>query len=348
MNPNPMFLSDNSGAAHPKIIEKITEANVGYMRPYGYDPVSEKAIEMFKNVFGQEIDVYMTLTGTAANIISLATVLRSFDSVLCAETAHINVDECGAPEKFTSNKIVSFKTEDGKLSPEIIAPELNHVDFEHHSQPRVVSISQATESGTLYEVDEIKRLCDFCHKNNLYVHMDGSRLGNASAALGVGLKEMTADAGVDILSFGGTKNGLACAEAVVFFDKELSVNTKYIRKQAMQLFSKMRYIAAQFVGYFEDDLWLKNAENANKTAGYLAEKLAEFNFINITNNVRTNAVFAVMPRNLVEEIHKEYIFYVWDEEKDEVRLMTSFMATFDEMDDFVKCVGDCALRLGLM
>jgi threonine aldolase len=267
--------------------------------------------------------VFFVFNGTGANVLSIATLTNSFNSVLSPSTAHIMVDECGAPEKISGCKLIPIETNNGKITPNDILPYLHGFDFEHHSQPKLISISQVTELGTVYTIDEIKAISNLAHEHGMYVHMDGARIANAAATLNLPFNEFTGKAGVDVLSFGGTKNGMMMGEAVVFFNKELALNTKYYRKQSGQLFSKMRYVAAQFLAYFENDLWKSNALHANNMAKILAENVSKLN-ITITQKVEANGVFAIIDDEIRDKLQKEFFFYPWDENTHEVRWMTSF------------------------
>jgi threonine aldolase len=327
------FASDNNSGVHPLIVKAIEEANQGHVTGYGTDWYTEKAVSVFREHFGNDTDVYFVFNGTGANILSLSTLSKPFNSIICPETAHIMTDECGAPEKLSGCKLIPVVTSDGKLTPELIVPYLHGFDFEHHSQPGIISISQVTEMGTLYSVDEIRNITNLAHSRGLFVHLDGARIANAAAALGIPFKTFTRDAGVDVVSFGGTKNGMLFGEAVLFFNPELSKNAKYIRKQSTQLYSKMRFIAAQFIAYFEDDLWLKNATHSNRMAAYLAKKVEKIG-ITITQKVEANGIFAIIDDNIAETLKKEYFFYHWDEGKHEVRWMTSFDTTVEDIDNF--------------
>ncbi|MGV8095122.1 MAG: threonine aldolase family protein [Mangrovibacterium sp.] len=249
------FASDNNSGIHPEILKAIASVNIGHMPAYGNDPVTLRAVARFKQEFGDHINIFFVFNGTGANVLALAGISRSFHSVICADTAHINVDECGAPEKFNGFKLLPVKTADGKINPEVIKTQLHGFGFPHHSQPGVISISQVTESGTVYTVDEIKAITDLAHEYGLLVHMDGARIANAAVALNLPFRAFTCDAGIDVLSFGGTKNGMMIGEAVIFFHQEHAAIMQYIRKQAMQLYSKMRFVSAQFLAYFENDLW---------------------------------------------------------------------------------------------
>lgn len=335
---NKSFASDNNSGVHPDILQSIIEANKGDAVGYSDDKYTKKAIKKFKEIFGEDTDVYFVFTGTGANIIGLKSITNTFNSIICAETAHINVDECGAPEIFTGCKLLPIPTKDGKINVEKIKCHIHDIGFEHHSQPKVVSITNTTELGTLYSCEEIKKISNYVHANNMYLHMDGARISNASASLKKGLKEITKDAGVDVLSFGGTKNGMMYGEAVLFFNKKLSENTKYFRKQSSQLCSKMRFISAQFIKFFENDLWLKNATHSNKMAKLLEEKLKDIPEITITQKVESNSVFAIVPQKYIKKLQEKYFFYIWDENKSEVRWMTSYDTEEKDIDNFVSAI----------
>jgi threonine aldolase len=327
------FASDNNSGVHPGIMKALQEANIGHVTGYGTDIYTKKAIQLFKEHFGQETDVYFVFNGTGANILSISTLTDSFHSVICPSTAHIMTDECGAPEKFSGCKLIPVITPDGKLTPELIIPHLYGFDFEHHSQPKVISISQVTELGTVYSVEEIQSITKLAHSHGMFVHLDGARIANAAASLNLPFRAFTKEAGVDVISFGGTKNGMMFGEAVLFFNKELSTNAKYLRKQATQLYSKMRFIAAQFIAYFENDLWLKNAIHSNSMAKILACEVKKLG-VKITQRVDSNGVFAILDDDIRDKLQKEFFFYPWDENKHEVRWMTSFDTNIDDINHF--------------
>jgi len=332
------FASDNNSGIHPEILNALSAANEGHTVGYGGDEFTEKAIKRFKQEFGEPTDVYFVFNGTGANVLSLSTLTRSFHSIICAETAHIQVDECGAPEKFTGSKLLPVATIKGKITPEGIAKYLHGFDFEHHSQPGIISISQVTELGTVYSVDEIKAITSLAHQHGLFVHMDGARLANAAVALDLSFSAFTVDAGIDVLSFGGTKNGMMLGEAVLFFNPELSKNSKYIRKQSMQLFSKMRFVSTQFLAYFENDLWKKNATHSNRMAKLLEKQVREIPAIQLTQEVEANGVFAIVPREIIPRLQEKYFFYMWDERRSEVRWMTSFDTQEEDIMNFVALI----------
>ena len=332
------FASDNNSGIHPEILSAISAANEGHAVGYGGDVLTAMAINRFKLEFGEQTDVYFVFNGTGANVLSLSTLTRSFHSVICAETAHIQVDECGAPEKFTGSKLLPVTTIKGKITPEGIAKYLHGFDFEHHSQPGIISISQVTELGTVYTVQEIKAITSLAHQYGLFVHMDGARIANAAVALNLPFRTFTVDAGIDVLSFGGTKNGMMMGEAVLFFNPELSKHTKYIRKQSMQLYSKMRFVSAQFLAYFENELWKQNATHSNKMAKLLEKQVREIPAIQLTQNVEANGVFAIVPREIIPQLQEKYFFYMWDEHRSEVRWMTSFDTHEEDIFNFTALI----------
>ena len=332
--PSRSFASDNNAGVHPQVMEAIAAANDGHVIAYGDDPYTARANKKFQNHFGKDTEVYFVFGGTGANVLGLKAATESYQAIICAETAHINVDECGAPEKFTGCKLLPVATPDGKIRPEQLPPLLHEVGFEHHVQPRVVSISQATEMGTVYTPRELRNLAGFAHDHGMLLHMDGARISNAAASLKVKLRAITKDAGVDILSFGGAKNGMMYGEAVVFFDKNLARDFKYTRKQGTHLPSKMRFISAQFEALFANELWRKNAEHANRMAQLLGRELQAISQIEITQKIESNGVFARLPKKHIPILQKQYFFYVWNENISEVRFMTSFDTTEQDIQDF--------------
>jgi len=332
------FASDNNAGIHPEVIEAIAAANDGHVIAYGDDPFTARAIKLFQKHFGRDIGVHFVFGGTGANVLGLKAITKPYEAIICAETAHVNVDECGAPENFTGCKLLTVSTPDGKLRIEKIKSLLHGIGVEHHVQPRVISVSQATEMGTVYTKKELKALADFAHDHNLLLHVDGARLANAAVSLKASLKEITADAGVDVLSFGGTKNGMMYGEAVIFFNKAFGGDFKYIRKQGMHLPSKMRFISAQFEALLSGDLWRRSAAHSNRMAQMLGNELAKIPQIQVTHPVEANGVFAVIPEKYVPLLQKKYFFYVWNEEISEVRLMASFDTSEDDVRDFIAFV----------
>lgn len=329
------FASDNNAGIHPDILSEIISVNIGHVIGYGSDIYTEKALGIFKEHFGNSVETFFVLTGTAANVLSLSGITRSFNSIITASSAHLEEDECGAPEKFTGCKVLTVETPDGKISVDLIEKHMHGFDFEHHSQPKVISITQSTEMGTVYTASEIKVIADFAHSKGMLLHMDGARIANAAISLNLPFKAFTTDSGVDVLSFGGTKNGMMFGEAICFLKPGLSGGFKYIRKQGMQLASKMRFISAQYIAYFRNDLWKNCASHSNAMAGILAEKLQQFKEIKITQAVESNGVFVSMPSEVAEKMRNYYFFYPWDESTSEYRLMTSWDTTEADIDDFI-------------
>lgn len=333
------FRSDNAAPVHPAVLEALTQANEGSAGAYGNDPWTARAQEWFKAQFGGNTEAFLVWNGTGANVTALRAMTRPWQSVITTEHAHINVDECGAPELLAGVKLVDLPSPDGKLTPEEVQEAGERgVGFEHHVQPGVVSISQSTEYGTVYSLDELAALSETIHELGLLFHVDGARLSNASAALRMPLMEITAEVGVDLLSFGLTKNGAMAAEAVIVFDPALAAPLKFIRKQTTQLASKMRYLAAQVVAMAEGDLWLHNARHANAMAQRLAAGLSTIAELEITQSVDANAVFAMLPDGMTERLQRDFHFYVWNETTGEVRLMTNWATSEADVDELVEAV----------
>jgi threonine aldolase len=328
------FASDNNAGVHPEILKEIESANSGHVIGYGSDRYTRIAEELFKEHFGKDTEFFFVFTGTAANVLGLSSVTRSWNSVITAFTAHIEQDECGAPEKFTGCKVLTVDTPDGKIRPEMLEKHMHGFDFEHHSQPKVISVTQSSEMGTVYSPREIRLLADFAHARGMLLHMDGARIANAAVSLDLPFRGFTTDTGVDILSFGGTKNGMMYGEAICFLKPGISNDFRYIRKQGMQLASKMRYISAQYTAYFKDDLWRKLAAHSNSMALLLAERIKHIEGIHITQPVQSNGVFVIMPKDVAEMVSKEYFFYPWNEQTSEYRLMTSWDTTEEDIDNF--------------
>ncbi len=328
------FASDNYAGVHPEIMNALQYANDGHAASYGADEFTAAAVNKFKALFGTETEVFFVYNGTGANVLGLSTLTQSFNSVLCAELAHINVDESTGPEKFLGCKLIPVPAPDGKVRPYDVEARIQRIDDQHHPQVKVISISQSTEYGTVYTVDEVRKLSEVAKKHNLLLHMDGSRISNAAVSLAKDFRSFTRDAGVDVLSFGGTKNGMMFGEAVVFFNAEHSRYFKYLRKQGMQLHSKMRFIGAQFDALLTNELWRRNASHANRMAKLLESELRKYPFIHITQSVDANGIFAVMPPDLIRDLQAEYFFYVWNDKTSEVRLMCSFDTTEEDVAAF--------------
>ena len=329
------FASDNNAGIHPEILKEVINANNGHVTGYGNDIYTEEAKALFREHFGETAEVYFVFTGTGANVLGLTAICRSWQSVLTAATSHLEGDECGAPEKFTGCKVLVVDTPDGKVTPQLLERHIHGIDFEHHSQPKVVSITQSTEMGTVYTVDEIRAISQFAHSLGMYVHMDGARIANAAVALDLPFKAFTTDAGVDVLSFGGTKNGMMFGESVCFLRPGLSQDFKYIRKQGMQLASKMRFISAQYIGYFRNELWKECARHSNLMAQMLGQEMKAIPGVTITQKVESNGVFVIMPSEVAGRLKEHYFFYPWDEKRSEYRLMTSWDTKEEDIKGFV-------------
>ncbi len=338
MKPARSFASDNNAGVHPTILRAMSVANRGHAVGYGDDPGTARTARLFQRHFGAGTQTFFVFNGTAANVLGLAALTNSYHAVICAESAHVYSDECGAPEKFIGCKLIPAPATDGKLTVESVARAYRGIGDQHHVQPRVISITQATEVGTVYQPAEIEALAGFAHQRNMFLHMDGARLANACASLGLNLRQSTRDLGVDVLSFGGTKNGAVGAEAVVFFDAKLARNFQFLRKQGMQLASKMRFVSAQFETLLSQNLWLKNAQHANRMAKLLEEELRGIPEVRIVYKVEANGVFAQVPRRAIARLQKRYFFYVWDENQSVVRWMCSFDTTTKDVQQFAKFV----------
>jgi threonine aldolase len=332
------FGSDNHSGVHPDILNALRNINKGYTVAYGLDEYTKYALEQLKEIFGKQTDVFFVYNGTAANILGLKSVTDSFHSIFCAESAHLTVHECCGPENFIGCKLVNIPTNDGKLTVDLIEPYVIGVGDPHMAQPHVISLTQATERGTVYRPKEIQKLADYAHTQGMLLHMDGARLCNAAAFLKVGLNDISGGVGVDVLSFGGTKNGMMYGEAVMFFDKQLSKNFEYIRKQGMQLTSKMRYISAQFSAFLSNHLWLQNASHANEMAQLLAQLLQKIPGVQITQKVEANMVYAVIPNHCITRLQKQYYFHRFNERTCEVRLMCSFTTQPDDVRLFAEAI----------
>ena len=329
------FASDNYSGVHPEVMEALMRANHEHQGSYGGDEFTSRAIQLFKKHFGDSTEVFFVYNGTAANVLGLSTLTQSFHSILCSELAHINVDESTAPEKFLGCKLIGVPTTDGKIYPAAIEEKIIRLGDQHHPQAKVISISQSTEYGTVYTVDEIKALSALAEKYNLYLHMDGSRISNAAVSLNKDFRAFTRDAGIDILSFGGTKNGMMFGEAILIFNNDLAKDFYYRRKQGMQLHSKMRFISAQFEAMLTNELWKRNATHSNAMAKKLEKGLRTIPQVKITQSVDGNGVFALFPKEIIAELQKEIFFYVWNDRTSEVRLMCAFDTKEEEIDRFV-------------
>jgi threonine aldolase len=329
------FASDNNAGVHPDVLKEIIAVNEGHTVGYGSDLYTGKVHDIFKKEFGDSSEMFFVFNGTGANVLGLSGITQPWNSIIASSTAHIEQDECGAPEKFTGCKVLTVDTPDGKITVDMLDKHMHGLDFEHHSQPKVISITQATEMGTVYTPAEIKLISEFAHSHNMLLHMDGARIANAAVSLDLPFRSFTTDAGVDVLSFGGTKNCMMYGEAVVFLKPGLSENFKYIRKQGMQLASKMRFISAQYIAFFNNDLWKKCASHSNLMAQLLYSKVKDIKEIRVTQKVQSNGVFVILPLEIVGSLSKEYFFYPWDEKKSEYRWMTSWDTTEEDIEKFV-------------
>lgn len=332
------FGSDNNSGVHPLVMEALNRANKDHAVGYGDDNWTKEAVARIKNAFTQDCEPLFVFNGTGSNILALQLITRPYNSIFCAETAHIYVDECGAPAKAAGCQIRPIATPDGKLTPELIRPYLHGFGEQHHSQPGAIYLSQCTELGTVYTPAELKAITSLAHEKGMKVHMDGARIANACVSLGASLKELTVDCGIDVLSFGGTKNGLMMGECVIIFDPTLKAEARFIRKQSAQLASKMRYISCQFTAYLTDELWRKNAEHANRLAARLHEVLSTVPGVRFTQKVESNQLFMVMPRPLIDKLAAHYFFYFWNEETHEIRLVTSFDTTEEDVEGLLNVV----------
>jgi threonine aldolase len=334
------FASDNNAGVHPEVLAAITRANEGHVVGYGDDLYTGSAKKKFEEHFGTGIEVYFTFNGTGANVLGLQALTRPYNAILCSDYAHICVDECGAPEKHTGCKLIPLPHQDGKITVDQVKHAYHGIGDQHHVQAKVISITQSTEMGTIYTPEEIQALARFAHEHDMFLHMDGARIANAAVSLGQTLRQATRDLGVDVLSFGGTKNGIMGGEAVVFFDKALSADFLYLRKQGMQLASKMRFIAVQFEALLTNDLWKRSAEHANRMAQALEAEVRKIPQARIAWPVEANGVFAQIPQHAIQKIQERYFFYPWIEEECIVRWMCSFDTTEDDIQSFVQVVAE--------
>ena len=330
------FGSDNHAGAHDAVLRMISEANAGHLPAYGGDPWTARATEQLRGLFGAHGGVYFVFNGTAANVLGLSLLLRPFEAVICAESSHLNVDECGAPERVLGSKLLQVPAPDGKLTPGLVASRLAGRGDEHRAQPRAVAIAQVTELGTCYTLRELHDLAEFCRASDLRLYLDGARLANAAAHLGCQLADIARH--VDVLSFGGTKNGALGAEAVIVMKEDLGTDTPFQRKQQMQLASKMRYLAAQFSALLDDSLWLRSASHANAMATRLAEGVSDLPGVELRQPVDSNAVFVALAAALISALQRDWGFDVWDPAENLVRWMTAFDTTEEDVDAFVAAV----------
>ena len=336
--PERRFASDNNAAVHPLILESLERANRGHAVAYGDDPWTAAADDAFNELFGQQVSTLMVWNGTGANVLALATLLSPAGAVVCTDASHINVDETGAPERILGAKLIDVPAIKGKMTPDQVLNLQHFIGVVHHVQPSVLSITQSTEWGTLYTPNEIGALCDAAHSMGMKVHLDGARIANATAALGgtqQALRSFTVDAGVDVISFGGAKNGMMYGEAVIYLDPDLARSAPYVRKQVTQLPSKVRYISAQFSALLADDLWIKNARHANNMAAHLYEQTVDLPGVALDGTPEVNSIFPVLPAAKIEALRDWSFFYDWDSHHQQVRWMTAWDTELADIDQFV-------------
>jgi len=336
--PRRHFASDNWAGAHPEVMAALAAANHGHAPSYGDDAITARAIARIQALFGAPVSVHFVFNGTAANVLGIASALRPYQAVICSDVAHLNVDECGAYEHLAGGKLVTVPTSDGKLTPELVDSRITNVGVVHSVQPAAISITQGTEYGTVYTADEIAALSRIAQEHGLLLHMDGARLANAAATLGLSPGAFTTGVGVDILTLGGTKNGLIGGEAVIFADPARAADFGFVRKQGMQLASKMRFVAAQFDALLTDDLWLRSAAHANRMAQRLCQLVQGVPGVEVTQRVQANAVFARIPPDAITPLQQHFSFLVWDERTSEVRWMTAFDTTTEDVDAFAAAI----------
>ncbi|MHB1597978.1 MAG: threonine aldolase family protein [Acidimicrobiales bacterium] len=328
------FASDNHAGAHPELIAALAEANGGHQPAYGGDAYTARLREVVATHFGEQAEVYPVFNGTGANVVSLQAMLPRWGAVICAESAHVNTDENGACERVAGIKLLSVATPDGKLTPDLVDRHAWGFGDVHRAQPLVVTVTESSEVGTVYSPQELASLCTHAHSLQMRVHLDGARLANAAAALDVPLRALTTDAGIDVVSLGGTKNGMLFGEAIVVLDPQATTGIDYLRKSGMQLASKMRFVSAQLVALFEDDLWLTSARHANAMARRLHDAVTSLPGVRVTRTVEANAVFAVLPEGVADRLRERYRFYDWDHSTGELRWMCAFDTTEDDVDAF--------------
>ena len=336
-SPSRRFASDNNAAVHPAVLEAVARANVGHATAYGDDPWTAEAESMFRELFGRDVATFMVWSGTGANVMALATMLSPAGAVVCSDAAHINVDETGAPERILGAKLIDLPSEAGRIRPDQVRSLAHLLGVPHHVQPSVLSITQSTEWGTLYSPDEIGALCEAAHSLGMLVHLDGARIANATVALGgdvAALRSFTIDAGVDVVSFGGTKNGMMHGEAVVYLRPELARSAPFVRKQVTQLPSKVRYISAQFSALLNDDLWLANARHANEMATRLHSAVVDIPGVQAGPAPVVNSIFPVLPADRIEPLREWSFFYDWDPHANQVRWMTSWDTEVRDIETF--------------
>lgn len=334
------FASDNYAGIHPEVLDAISAVNAGHQVAYGDDDVTAALTAAMREHFGPRAEVFPVFNGTGANVVALQAMTKRWEAVVCATSAHVNVDEGGAPEHGAGLKLWTIPTPDGKLTPELIDTQAWGFGDVHRAQPGVVTITQSTELGTLYSVDEIRAITDHAHSLGMSVHLDGARIANAAASLGTGFREFTADAGVDVVSFGGTKNGAMLSEAIVVLNPDAAPGVDFLRKSSMQLASKMRFVSAQLLALLSNDLWRRNAMHSNAMAQLLESRVRQIEGITVVRPVQANAVFAILPADVTERLQKRFRFYTWDQATGEVRWMCAWDTTADDVEAFAAAIAE--------
>jgi len=332
------FASDNYAGVHPEVLAALADADAGHQTSYGDDAYTARLTEVLGEHFGRAVEVYPVFTGTGANVVALSSMLPAWGAAVCAASAHVHTDEGGAPEKVAGVKLLPVPTPDGRLTPELLATEAWGYGFEHRAQPLAVTLTQTTELGTCYRPEQIAAVAEAAHARGMHVHMDGARIANAAATLGLPLRAFTSDVGVDVISLGGTKNGAMAAEAIVVLDPDAAQGLRFLRKTQMQLASKMRFVSAQLLALYDGDLWLRSAQHANAMAHRLAAGVRDLPGVEVVRPVESNAVFAILPRAAADRVREEFWFYDWDEATGEVRWMCAFDTTPQDVDAFVDAV----------
>ena len=334
------FASDNYAGIHPEVLDAITAVNAGHQVAYGDDDVTAALTAAMREHFGPTAEVFPVFNGTGANVVALQAMTTRWEAVVCATLAHVNVDEGGAPEHGAGLKLWTIPTPDGKLTPELIDTQAWGFGDVHRAQPGVVTITQSTELGTLYSVDEIRAIADHAHSLGMGVHLDGARIANAAASLGTGFREFTTDAGIDVVSFGGTKNGAMLSEAIVVLNPDAAPGVDFLRKSSMQLASKMRFVSAQLLALLTDDLWRRNATHSNAMARLLESRVREIDGVTVVRPVQANAVFAILSPAVTERLQKRFRFYTWDQVTGEVRWMCAWDTTVADVEEFAAAIAE--------
>lgn len=338
------FGSDNHSGVHPRLLEALGKVNTGHAPSYGTDDITQECLKVFKEFFGNKTQGFFVFNGTAANVLCLRAAVKPYEAFFASDQSHLHFDECGAPEFFSHAKMLLLPTENGKILLHSLDEALIRKGDQHYAQPRLISLTQPTELGTIYTLSELKTFVDWAHKNKLYVHLDGARLANACIHLNCQFKDLTEFLNIDLVSFGGTKNGFLFGEAVLILNPDLQKDFVYIRKQSAQLPSKSRFVAAQFLTYLQEGLWTEIAQHSCKMAKLLHESLLNIPQVQIVYPTESNAVFVQFPQKWISELRKKFFFYVWDEKTFVCRLMTSWDTQASDVFDFARFVREKSLQ----